>query len=81
MEIKPEQLVQPDTYNHRLTCGNCTYPIGLKIPLGVTVLHYIESHTCPSCGCMLIGKIEQGYKHPSGTPMIYVPYALGRGQW
>ena len=34
MEIKTEQLAQPDTYNHRLTCGNCTSPIGLKIPLG-----------------------------------------------
>ena len=69
-------IAQPDTYHHRIACGNCSSSLGLKIPLGVTVLNYTESHTCSSCGCMLMGKMEQEYRHPTGTPMIYVPYQL-----
>ncbi len=79
--MEQDKIVQPDTYNHRIACGNCSSPLGLKIPLGVTVLNYIQSHPCPSCECMIMVKAEQEYRHSTGTPMIYVPYTLGRGQW
>jgi len=73
------ELAFPDTYNRRLTCDNCSTPIELKIPLGITIHKYTEDHKCPHCGCMLIGQINPHYNPPSS--MIYLPYSLGGRRW
>ncbi len=74
-------IILPDTYNYNLACGNCSHSMCLKIPLGITLHKYAEGHVCPNCGCKLDGQGNQSYLHPKGTPMIYLPYNLIRGQW
>lgn len=69
-------LVFPETYNRRLTCDNCSTPIELKIPLGITIHKYAEDHKCPHCGCALLCLSNQPYI--SNIPLIYLPYG-GRG--
>ncbi len=75
------KIILPDTYNHNLACGNCSQTMCLKIPLGITIQKYTEGHVCLNCGCTFNGQDNQSYSHPVGTPMIYLPYGLRRGQW
>ncbi|KKL83132.1 hypothetical protein LCGC14_1977810 [marine sediment metagenome] len=81
MGIPKGEIVLPDTYNYNLACGNCSHSMCLKIPLGITIVKYAEGHVCPSCGCKFNGDANQSYAHPKGTPMIYLPYSLRRGEW
>lgn len=73
-------IILPDTYFHNLACGNCNVSCGLKIPLGMTVEKYIQSHTCGNCGCSLGYKqMVQPYNYPQGIPpVLYLPYSLLR---
>ena len=71
------QIILPDTYSHRLMCGNCTASSLLKIPLGLSVQKYAEDHDCSYCGCKLFSKDEWVYDHAT-SPTIYLPYGLRR---
>lgn len=75
------KIVFPDTYNRNFACGNCSTSVCLRIPLGVTVQKYAEDHKCPNCGCNFIHQGDESYAQPTGSPMIYLPYSLRRGQW
>lgn len=68
------ELVFPDTYNHRLACGNCSSSIGLKIPKGITIYKYALDHECLNCGCKLLSPNIHNY--PVSSPSIYIPYGL-----
>jgi len=72
------KIIFPDTYGHRLACGNCSFSVGLKIPLGITVTKYIEGHICPNCGCKLLSQDSPPYNYPTGLPMIYLPHGIRR---
>ena len=64
-------IILPDSYNFKLSCGNCGTPITLSILKGTAVATYIKDHDCSNCGCKLIG---QGEERPKNTPVIYAPY-------
>ena len=68
------KLVFPDTYNKNFACGNCDSSVGLRIPLGITVMEYAKEHKCMNCGCMLLPQEGQQYVHQDNTPMLYLPY-------
>ena len=67
-------IILPDTYNYRLTCDNCSFSMGLHVPLGITVHKYAEDHTCSNCGCKLFNPLLYQSGHYPVSPMIYLPY-------
>ncbi len=66
------KIILPDTYTLRLACGNCSFSMGLKIPLGITVQMYAKDHNCSNCGCKLMSKEVQPYTSPS----LILPYGV-----
>ena len=70
------KLILPDTYNHRLTCGNCSFSVGLKIPIGTTIQKYAFDHECTNCGCKILPQNAMPYSYSTSLPTIYLPLGL-----
>ena len=60
-------------YRANVWCNNCNTHSEVNVPRGVTVVQFIESGSCPNCGCAaLVADYKQidEFKEPKPKPKI-----------